>query len=126
MQDNINEAWSWLYKISIYHKTRIDCCTDITAKRVPTLRIEEVPELSEIMIDQKFGSSVIEPGIEFVNDWLVSNDTENSDDCGDGADQNQNGDSDGWLPSHEFRLGCHIHYYELINIYNSIRISLIY
>jgi len=37
--------------IKIYHETWIDSGTDISSQRIPTFRIEEVPELPEVMVD---------------------------------------------------------------------------
>jgi hypothetical protein len=62
----------------IYHETGIDGGANISAEGVPTLRIEEVPELAEVVVDQELGCPEVEPGVELVNDGLVTNDAEHS------------------------------------------------
>jgi hypothetical protein len=52
----------------MYHEAWINSSTNISAKGVPTFRVEEVPKLSKIMVDQKFSGSIIKPRIEFVDD----------------------------------------------------------
>ena len=69
--------------MKIYHEARINGSADISSERIPTFRVEEVPEFFEIMIDQELGGPVIEPGIKLVNDGLVTNDREYSDESGD-------------------------------------------
>lgn len=50
------------------------------------------------MVDEEFGGSIIEPRIELMNDGLVPDDTENSDDGGDGTDEEEDGDADEGFP----------------------------
>jgi hypothetical protein len=52
----------------MYHQTRIDSCSYISSQRIPTLRIKEVPELLEIVIDEELGGPEVEPRIELVDD----------------------------------------------------------
>jgi len=51
-----------------YHQSWVYGSSDISSEWIPTLRIEEVPELSEVVIHQKLGCSKVEPGIELVDD----------------------------------------------------------
>ena len=57
-----------------YHKAGIDSGSNISAKRVPTFGVEEIPELFEVVIDEELGGSEVEPWIEFVDDGLVTDD----------------------------------------------------
>ena len=81
-----------------YHETGINSSSHVSAKRVPTFRIEEVPKLSKIVIDQKLGCSVVEPRIELVDDGLITDDAEDSNQTGHGTDQEEDRDADSWLP----------------------------
>ena len=71
----------------MYHETRVDSCSNVPAERIPALWIEEVPELPEVMVDKEFGGSIIEPGIELMNDGLIPDDAKNSDDGWNGTDE---------------------------------------
>jgi hypothetical protein len=57
-----------------YHEAWINSGSNISTKRVPTLRIEEVPELLKVVVDKELGRSEVEPRIEFVDNGLVTND----------------------------------------------------
>ena len=81
-----------------YHEAGVDSGSDVSTKGVPTLRVEEVPELLEVSVDEVLGGSEIEPGIELMDDGLVTDDTENSDEADHRADQEQDGDAYGGLP----------------------------
>lgn len=87
-----------------YHKTRINCGSYISAQGVPTFRIKEVPELFEVSVDQILGGSEVEPWIELVDNRLVTNDTEDSDQTSYWTDQKQNGYPDGRLPAMDWRI----------------------
>ena len=82
----------------MYHETGIDCGPYVSAKRVPTFRVEEVPEFLEVIVDQEFGGPVVEPGIELVDDGFVSDNTEDPDQTGDRTYQKQDCYADCWLP----------------------------
>lgn len=71
----------------IYHKAWIDGGSDISTQRIPTFWVEEVPEFSEVVVDEEFCGPVIEPGIKLVDDGLVSDDWEDSDQSWDRADE---------------------------------------
>lgn len=62
-----------------YHKAWIDGGSNISTQRIPTFGVEEVPEFSEVMVDEELCGPVVEPGIKLVNDRLVSDDWEDSD-----------------------------------------------
>ena len=81
-----------------YHESRVDSGSDIPSKRIPALRIKEVPKFFEIIIDQKLGSSVIEPWVELMDDRFITNDTEDSNQTCNRANQKENCYADSWLP----------------------------
>ena len=61
-----------------YHETRIDSGSDISAERIPTLWVKEIPKLSEVALDEKFGGAVVEPRIKLMDDGLVANNAEDT------------------------------------------------
>jgi hypothetical protein len=68
--------------------------------------------------NQELGGSVVEPGIELVNDWFVTNNWEDSDQSRNRTYQKQDGDPDGWPPFFDKRLSgdcfiLHIFLYDL-------------
>ena len=82
----------------MYHKSRIDGCSNITSKRVPTFGVEEIPEFFEIVVDQILGGSEIEPGIEFMDNGFVTNDGKYSNQGGYGAYEQEYSKTYGWFP----------------------------
>ena len=61
-----------------YHEARVDGGSDVTAQRIPTFRVEEVPELLEVSVDQKLGGTIVEPRVELMDDGLVTDDAEDT------------------------------------------------
>jgi hypothetical protein len=57
-----------------YHEARVNSGSYVSAERVPTFRIEEVPKLLEVVVDEELGGPEVEPGIELMDDRLVSDD----------------------------------------------------
>lgn len=51
------------------------------------------------MIDKELGGSVVEPWIKFVDDGLISDGTEDSNNGRDGADEEKDSDPNGRFPS---------------------------
>jgi hypothetical protein len=82
----------------IYHKSRVYRCPHISAERVPTFRVKEIPEFPEVVVDQKFGGSEVEPGIELMDDGLITDDAEYTYQCGNRTDEEKDGDAYGWFP----------------------------
>lgn len=68
MEENIQEPRSRLHKGDNYHETRVDSSANIPPQGVPALRVEEVPEIPEVMADEEFSCPVIEPWIELMDD----------------------------------------------------------
>ena len=81
-----------------YHESRIDSGADVPAKGIPTLRVKEVPEFLEVVIDQELGSSVIEPWVELMDDGFITDDTEDSNQTCYRANQKKDCYADSWLP----------------------------
>lgn len=82
----------------IYHKTRVYGCPHISAERIPTFRIKEIPEFPEVVVDQKFGGSEVEPRIELMDDGLITDHAEDTHQCGNRTDQEKDCNAYGRLP----------------------------
>ena len=82
----------------MYHEPRVNSRTDITAERVPALRIEEVPKLAEVVCHQKLSRPEVEPRIELVDNRLVTDHTEHPHQTRHRTDQQQNRYTDRRLP----------------------------
>jgi len=87
-----------------YHKAWIDCGSNITTKRVPTFRVEEVPELLEVIVDEELGGSEIEPRIKLMDNWLVTNDWKYSDHGCYWTYEQENSQAYCWFPLVDSRI----------------------
>jgi hypothetical protein len=82
-----------------YHEAGIHGGPHVSAERIPTLRVEEVPEFLEVVGHEELSGSEVKPRVELVDNRLVTDDREHSDERRDRADHQQDCDADGWLPT---------------------------